>query len=121
MTMATALLEHPKSPNFMDTASFQYDLSSIDPYLQYTESPYGIPMNRESSIPLSDIYLFTISSSPQLVASARLQLVEHEQQSQRLLLLVVLHDRLPRTPIHSPRRWHLATHALQSELWGDVV
>lgn len=45
--METALLEHPKSPNFMDTSSFQYDMSSIDPYLQYTESPYGIPMNRK--------------------------------------------------------------------------
>jgi hypothetical protein len=54
--METALLEHPKSPNFMDTASFQYDMSSIDPYLQYTESPYSMPMNREwpKSIPVPD-------------------------------------------------------------------
>jgi hypothetical protein len=47
--METALLDHPKSPNFMDTANFQYDMSSIDPYLQYTESPYGIPMSRKSA------------------------------------------------------------------------
>jgi hypothetical protein len=46
----TTLLEHLKSPNFMETPSFQYDLSSIDPYLQYTESPYSIPMNRQSNM-----------------------------------------------------------------------
>jgi len=52
--METALLDHPKSPNFMDTSSFQYDMSSIDPYLQYTESPYSIPMNLPNSSPLLD-------------------------------------------------------------------
>jgi hypothetical protein len=45
--METALLEHPKSPNFMDHSNFAaYDMVAIDPYLQY-DSPYGIPMNRK--------------------------------------------------------------------------
>jgi hypothetical protein len=44
--MEATLLEHPKSPNFMDASHFAaYDMVSIDPYLQYTDSPYGIPMN----------------------------------------------------------------------------
>ena len=47
--MDSTLLEHPRSP-FMDHAAhFQYDLSSMEPYLQYSESPYAIPMNRECS------------------------------------------------------------------------
>lgn len=54
--METTLLEHPKSPNFMDTASFQYDMSSIDPYLQYTESPYSMPMNLPNASPLLDFH-----------------------------------------------------------------
>lgn len=44
--METTLLEHPKSPNFMDHSAFAYDMVPIDPYLQY-DSPYGIPMNRK--------------------------------------------------------------------------
>ena len=45
-----------------------------------------------------------MTSSSQRVASAQLQLVEHEQQPQRLLLLVVLHDCLARSPLHSHRQ-----------------
>ncbi|EIW87117.1 hypothetical protein CONPUDRAFT_134418 [Coniophora puteana RWD-64-598 SS2] len=42
--MDATLLEHPRSPNFMETP-FAYDsLSTLD-YLQYPqESPYGVPM-----------------------------------------------------------------------------
>ncbi|KAF7971261.1 hypothetical protein HWV62_21596 [Athelia sp. TMB] len=52
--MDSTLLEHPRSP-FMDHAAhFQYDLSSMEPYLQYSESPYAIPMNLPNSSPLLD-------------------------------------------------------------------
>ena len=58
------------------------------------------------------VRFFTMTSSFQRVASAQLQLVEHEQQQQRLLLLVVLHDCLARSSLHSHRHRHLFAHAL---------
>ena len=40
--MDSTLLEHPRSPTFMD-APFTYDsLSNLEPYLQYPQSPYGV-------------------------------------------------------------------------------
>lgn len=40
--MESTLLEHPRSPTFMD-APFTYDsLSNLEPYLQYPQSPYGV-------------------------------------------------------------------------------
>ncbi|KAI6031372.1 hypothetical protein BKA83DRAFT_4199363 [Pisolithus microcarpus] len=39
--MDSTLLEHPRSPNFID-APFGYDSLNLDPYLQYPQSPYGV-------------------------------------------------------------------------------
>ncbi|KAF8125273.1 hypothetical protein EV363DRAFT_1402513 [Boletus edulis] len=40
--MESTLLEHSRSPTFMD-APFTYDsLSNLDPYLQYPQSPYSV-------------------------------------------------------------------------------
>ncbi|KAG0707568.1 hypothetical protein DFH29DRAFT_631774 [Suillus ampliporus] len=40
--MESTLLEHPRSPNFMDTP-FAYDsIANLEPYLQYPQSPYGV-------------------------------------------------------------------------------
>ncbi|KAF8128251.1 hypothetical protein EV363DRAFT_1510617 [Boletus edulis] len=40
--MESTLLEHPRSPTFMD-APFTYNsLSNLDPYLQYPQSPYSV-------------------------------------------------------------------------------
>jgi len=62
--MEATLLEHPKSPNhFMDTSSFGYDMVSIDPYLQYTDSPYAIPMNLPSASPLLDFNSSSMNSN----------------------------------------------------------
>ncbi|KAF8119816.1 hypothetical protein EV363DRAFT_1461052 [Boletus edulis] len=48
--MESTLLEHPRSPTFMD-APFTYDsLSNLEPYLRYPQSPYGVStMARPSS------------------------------------------------------------------------
>ncbi|KAI5998029.1 hypothetical protein EDD15DRAFT_2386780 [Pisolithus albus] len=39
--MDSTLLEHPRSPNFID-APFGYDSLNLEPYLQYPQSPYGV-------------------------------------------------------------------------------
>ncbi|KAI6048002.1 hypothetical protein EDC04DRAFT_2886790 [Pisolithus marmoratus] len=39
--MDSTLLEHPRSPNFID-APFAYDSLNLEPYLQYPQSPYGV-------------------------------------------------------------------------------
>ncbi|KAI6153983.1 hypothetical protein BKA82DRAFT_4096075 [Pisolithus tinctorius] len=39
--MDSTLLEHPRSPNFID-GPFAYDSLNLEPYLQYPQSPYGV-------------------------------------------------------------------------------
>ena len=58
--MDSTLLEHPRSPTFMD-APFTYDsLSNLEPYLQYPQSPYGVSTMARKSIS----YLISFYGSP---------------------------------------------------------
>ena len=58
--MESTLLEHPRSPAFMD-APFTYDsLSNLEPYLQYPQSPYGVSSMACMSL-FYHIYIWLIS------------------------------------------------------------
>ncbi|KAH7907032.1 hypothetical protein BJ138DRAFT_1161133 [Hygrophoropsis aurantiaca] len=64
--MESTLLEHPRSPNFMDTP-FTYDsMSNLEPYLQYPQSPYGVSMplpGPSSSSPRLDFNSLNLANS----------------------------------------------------------
>ncbi|KAH7904834.1 hypothetical protein BJ138DRAFT_1165865 [Hygrophoropsis aurantiaca] len=64
--MESTLLEHPRSPNFMDTP-FTYDsMSDLEPYLQYPQSPYGVSMplpGPSSSSPRLDFNSLNLANS----------------------------------------------------------
>ncbi|KAF9245710.1 hypothetical protein BU15DRAFT_40591 [Melanogaster broomeanus] len=64
--MESTLLEHPRSPTFMD-APFAYDsLSNLEPYLQYPQSPYGVSamaLPASSSSPRLDFNSLNLTNS----------------------------------------------------------
>ena len=61
--MESTLLEHPRSPTFMD-APFAYDsLSNLEPYLQYPQSPYGV--STMACMSLVDLRAIACSPLPQ--------------------------------------------------------